>query len=154
MFFKGQIADQWSNLYLSGRQQLVNIADANSDFRNVLCGLRQGSILGPLLFLLYVNEIKAAVNCKLLLYADDSVLLVSEKHVLEIERILSVGTGAVSEWLCENRLSLHLGKTQTNIFGSKKRLSKCRLLHVTCNGSVFGSESEVTFIGSILDQTL
>ena len=93
----GQIAVQWFNSYLSGRQQLVNIADTNLDFRNVLCGVPQGSILGPLLFLVYVNDMKAAVKCKLLLYADDSALLVSGKDVLEIERILSVELGAVSE---------------------------------------------------------
>ena len=79
---------------------------------------------------------KAAVKCKLLLYADDSTLLVSGKDVLEIERIFSVELGAVSEWLCENRLSLHLGKTQSILFCSKKRISKCSELHVTCNGSV------------------
>ena len=150
----GQIATQWFNSYLSGRQQLVNIADTNSDFRNVLCGVPQGSILGPLLFLVYVNDMKAAVKCKLLLYADDSALLVSGKDVLEIERILSVELGAVSKWLCENRLSLHLGKTQSILFGSKKRISKCSELHVTCNGSVIGSESEVTYLGAILDHTL
>ena len=143
----GQIAVQWFNSYLSGRQQLVNIADTKSDhFRNVLCGVPQGSILGLLLFLVYVNDMKAAVKCKLLLYADDSALLVSGKDVLEIERILSVELGAVSEWLCENRLSLHLGKAQSILFGSKKRISKCSELHVTCNGSVIGSESEVTYL--------
>ena len=54
---------------------------------------------------------KAAVKCTLLLYADDSALLVSGKDVLEMERILSVELGAAIEWLCENRLLLHLGKT-------------------------------------------
>ena len=130
---------------MSGRQQLVNIVNTNSDFRNVLCGVSQGSILGPFLFLVYVNDMKAAVNFKLLLYADDSALLVSGKDVLEIEFILSVELGAVSEWLCENRLLLHLGKTQSIVFGSEKHISKCSELHVTCNGSVIGSESEVTY---------
>ena len=65
----GQIAVQWSKSYLSGREQLVSIADKRSDFRTVSCGVPQGSILGPLLFLIYVNDMKAAVNCKLLLYA-------------------------------------------------------------------------------------
>ena len=150
----GEIAVQWFNSYLGGRQQLVNIADTNSDFRNVLCGVPQGSILGSLLLLVYVNDMKAAVKCKLLLYADDSALLVSGKDVLEIEKILSVELGAVNQWLCENRLSLHLGKTQSILFGSKKRISKCSELHVTCKGSVIGSESEVTYLGAILDQTL
>ena len=86
--------------------------------------------------------------------SNDSALLVSGKDVLEIEEILSVELGAVNEWSCENRLSLHLGKTQSIVFGSKKRISKCSELHVTCNGSVIGSESEVTYLGAILDQTL
>ena len=94
---------------------------------------------------------KAAVKCKLVLYADDSALLVSGKDVLEIEMVLSVELGAVSEWLCENRLSLHLGKTQYYLFGSKKRISKCSELHATCNGSVIGSEFVVTYLGAILD---
>ena len=120
----GQIVVQWFNSYLSGRQQLVNIVDTNSDFRNILCGVPQGFILGSLLCLVYVNDTKAAVQCKLLLYAGDSALLVSGKDVLEIERILSVELGAVSEWLCENRLSLPLGKTQSILFSLKKRISK------------------------------
>ena len=95
----GQIAVQWFNSYLSGRQQLANIADTNSDFRNVLCGVPQGSILGPLLFLVYVNDMKTAVKCKLLLYADDSALLVSGKVVLEIERILSVELGVSANFV-------------------------------------------------------
>ena len=78
-----------------------------------------------------VNDMKAAVACKLLQYADDTALLLSGKDVLEIERILSVELGAVSEWLCENRLSLHLGKTQSILFlfGLKKRISKCQGPH-------------------------
>ena len=142
----GQIAVQWFKSYLSGREQLVSIADKSSDFRTVSCEVPQGSKLGPLLFLIYVNDMKAAVKCKLLLYADDSALLVSGKDVSEVERTLSMDIGAVSEWLCENRLLLHLGKTQSILFGSKKRLTKCSELHVTCDGCVIGSESEAGYV--------
>ena len=90
----------------------------------------------------YVNDIKAAVKCRLLLYVDNSALLVSGKYDLEIERILSVELGAVkSKWLCENRRSLHLGKTQSILLGAKKRISKCGELHVICDGSAIGSDS-------------
>ena len=71
----------------------------------------QGSILGPLLFLIYVNDMKAAVQCKLMLYADDSALLVSGKDMSEIEETLSMELTSVSEWLTDNKLSLHLDKT-------------------------------------------
>ena len=69
---------------------------------------------------------KAAVKCKLLLYADDSALLASSSDVSEIEDVLSRELESVSEWLVENRLSLHLGKTESILFGSYKRLAKRR----------------------------
>ena len=67
---------------------------------------------------------KAAVNCKLILYADDSALLVSGKDVVKIEQALSRELKAVNEWLEENRLSLHLGKTQIYYFWVKKEFTK------------------------------
>ena len=137
MIFKINLNIQWFKSYLSDREQLVNIADTSSEFKTVSCGVPQGSILSPFLFLIYVNDMNVAVKCKLLLYADDSAILVSEKDVSKVERTLSMELGAVSEWLCENRLSLHLGKTQSILFGSKNRLTKCSELHVTCNGCVF-----------------
>ena len=60
-----------SNDCLEDRQQIVQIGDTHSDSCSIKCGVPQGSILGPLLFLIYVNDMRAAVSCKLLLYADD-----------------------------------------------------------------------------------
>ena len=97
---------------------------------------------------------KAAVKCKLLLYADDSALLASSSDVSEIEEILKRELESVSEWLAENRLSLHLGKTESILFGSNKRLAKCKELNITCNGINIGSGSEVTYLGVTLDQNL
>ena len=68
---------------------MVNVNGVESDPAGITCGVPQGSIIGPLLFLLYVNNMKAVVNCELLLYADDSALLVSGKDVDNIESLLS-----------------------------------------------------------------
>ena len=130
----GQAALKWFDSYLGGREQTVEISGVFSEFRTVTCGVPQGSILGPLLFLIYVNDMKAAVKCKLLLYADDSALLASSSDVSEIEEILKRELESVSEWLSENRLSLHLGKTESILFGANKRLAKCKELNITCNG--------------------
>ena len=80
---------QWFKSYLSDRQQLVDINGTHSSPSEITCGVPQGSILGPLLFLLYVNDMQAAVSCKLLLYADDSALIVSGKDITVIETELT-----------------------------------------------------------------
>ena len=83
-----QVAIKWIASYLGDRQQIVQIGDTHSFY--IKCGVPQGSILGPLLFLIYANDIRAAVNCKLLLYADYSALLTSGKDVSEIECVLGM----------------------------------------------------------------
>ena len=130
----------------------VEISGVFSEFMTVTCGVPQGSILGPLLFLIYVNDMKVAVKCKLLLYANDSALLASSSDVSEIKKILKREVESVSEWLAENRLSSDLGKTESILFGSNKRLAKCKELNITCNG--IGPGSEVTYPAVTLDQNL
>ena len=147
-----QAAVNWFDSYLGGKVQAVESAGVFSEFRSVTCGVPHGSILGPLLFLIYVNDMKTAVNCKLLLYADDSALLASSSDVSEIEDVLSRELESVSEWLVENRLSLHLGKTESILFGSNKRLAKRGELHITCNGNDMESGERVTYLGVTLDQ--
>ena len=97
---------------------------------------------------------KAVVKCKLPLYADDSALLASSSDVSEIEDVLSRELESVSEWLVENRLSLHFAKTDSILFGSNKRLAKRRELHITCNGNDIESGAKVTYLGVTLDQNL
>ena len=97
---------------------------------------------------------ETAVNCKLLLYADDSVLLVSGKNPAEIESKLSSELSSVSDWLIDNRLSLHLGKTETILFGSKSKIKSNQSLNVVCNGTKINSCSTVKYLGAVLDQTL
>ena len=76
---------RWFQSYLSGRTQLVDVHGTCSSFTNVTCGVPQDSILGPLLFPIYVNDMAGAINEKILLYADDTAILVSDKHVNAIE---------------------------------------------------------------------
>ena len=72
-----ELSIRWLRSYLTGRVQVTDIDGTMSVAKGITCGVPQGSILGPLLFLLYINHMSAAVKCKLLLYADDSVLLAS-----------------------------------------------------------------------------
>ena len=74
--------------------------------------------------------------------------------VSEIEGVLSRELESISEWLEENRLSLHLGKTQSILFGSNKRLRTSNKLHVVCNGKNIEPDIEVIYFGVNLDQFL
>ena len=125
-----------------------------SEPKGVTCGVPQVSILGPLLLLLYVHDMASAVRCKLLLYADDSALIASGKNVADIESTLSYELEYVSNWLIDKQLSLHLSKTQSILFGTKRRLSTGVKLNVICNGNVIESKSNVTYLGVTVHQFL
>lgn len=113
---------KWIQSYLSGRVQMADVGRMLSGPKTLNCGVPRGSILRPLLFLLYINDMKAACSCPLFLYADDSALLVTGE-CLETTRIsLGKELQKVSSWLCDNKLSLHLDKTECIVFGSRHKL--------------------------------
>lgn len=145
---------RWFNSYLSDRRQLVDVSGVHSSTANISCGVPQGSILGPLLFLIYVNDMSAVVKNKLLLYADDSGILVSGKCKADVERALEEDLHLVSEWLVDNKLSLHLGKTESILFGSKHRLRSNSSLDIKCNGTNIKPTSSVKYLGATIDQSL
>ena len=79
----------------------------------ISCGVPQGSILGPLLFLLYVNDMPEAVHSDLFLYADDSGLTFQHKDVHTTEHQLNKDFAYLSEWFVDNKFSIHLGEGKT-----------------------------------------
>ena len=83
-----------------------------------------------------------------------NTLIASGKNVADIESTLSSELEYVSNWLIDNKLSLHLGKTQSILFGTKRRLSPGVKLNVICNGNVIESKSNVTYLDVTLDQFL
>ena len=144
----------WIRSYLSDRKQIVNVNKVDSDPRNITCGVPQGSLLGPLLFLCYVNDMPVSVKCKLILYADDSALLISHKNPQYIADMLSRELDSCREWLIDNKLSLHLGKTESILFCSKYRIRKSGAFLVTCNGEKIAPTTSAKYLGVTLDQNL
>ena len=114
----------WYKSYLSNRMQFVEVNGERSALGSVTCGVPQGSILGPLLFLIYVNDMPSEVKCDLYLYADDSALMVSDQQINVIESKPGDNLLALSIRLEENKLSLHLRKTESILFGSKNKLKQ------------------------------
>ena len=82
---------EWFKSYVSERMFLINIENELSEFGKISCGEQEGSILGPLLFLIYINNMPQAVSSTLLLYVDDSCILYQHKDVMKTERRLNEG---------------------------------------------------------------
>ena len=83
----------------------------------------QGSIFGPLLFLLYINDMPQAVDCDLFLYADDTCLLFQHKDLERIKEELTKTFSNICDWFVDNKLSIHFGedKTKSILFSTKNR---------------------------------
>lgn len=145
---------QWIQSYLGGRDQVVDVSGTLSKPLSLSCGVPQGSILGPLFFLLYINDMKAACDCNLLLYADDSALVVSHHNKDEVERTLSSELQKVSIWLAENKLSLHLGKTESILFGSCVKLRRSPGLNIKVGNTEILSKDTVSYLGCVLDSKM
>ena len=106
--------------YLNNRQQCVKIGNTQSDFLTIKCGVPQGSVLGPLLFLLYINDIqKSSRILKFILFADDTSVLHSLKNTLLLEQEINEGLEEVTQWLNANKLSLNLDKTNLYFYQNK-----------------------------------
>ena len=119
---------QWFTSYLVNRQQLVDVAGTHSTLINLTTGVPQGSILGPLLFIIYMSDIyEASKSFHAILYADDTSLYSSlgsfnvnltgnnsDKHTLSIK--INNELSNIQEWLNVNKLSLNVNKTKYMIF--------------------------------------
>ena len=113
----------WFRSYLTNSTFLVNVEKSFSVPGKIECGVPQGSILGPLLFLLYVNDMPGAVGCEMLLYADDTCLVFQAKDIDTLSERLNTEFNKLCDWFIDNKLSIHFGedKTKSILFTGKKR---------------------------------
>ena len=114
----------------------------------------QGSILGPLLFLLYINDVPYALSkSNAYLYADDTGIFYQHKDTTEIESVLNTDFANICEWFVDNKLSIHFGedKTKCILFSRKKNLPK---LNITYKGIKIKQHEMVEYLGCLLDANL
>ena len=107
----------WVSSYLSDRKQAVWINHVLSDWLDVTVGVPQGSILGPLLFIIFANDLPHSLTCPLDSYADDSTLTSTKKTVEEVNSELNENCALVSTWMWKNQLCLNADKTHLLVTG-------------------------------------
>jgi hypothetical protein len=119
------VMHSWFASYLTNRLQFTSVDNVNSGLAMVTCGVPQGSVLGPLLFLIYMNDIVNTVpgnNVKL--FADDTNLFVSGTDSCLLNQTANEYIQLLNDWLLANRLSLNLDKTCYMIFPAKKVIAQ------------------------------
>ena len=111
--------------YLNNRVQAVNIGHtySMSNFQGIKVGVPQGSILGPLLFIIYVNDLPHCVDCKTVMYADDTTLLFHSSDQVSLQIDLDSNLNRIAQWFNRNKLTLNIKKTKLMLFGTLQRIS-------------------------------
>jgi len=119
--FRG-ITLEWFKNYLSDRAQYVYYNECKSNVKNITCGVPQGSILGPLLFILYVNDIVHTSSIlKFVLFADDTTILYSHKNLPDKIEMINTELLKVTNWFKANKLSINVTKTNFMIMGTPQK---------------------------------
>jgi hypothetical protein len=145
---------QWFESYLSNRTQCVCINDVLSNPTLIKCGVPQGSILGPLLFTLYVNDIEYASKLlKFVMFADDTNLLLSDTNLDVLISTMNIELLKVTNWFKINKLSLNIKKTHFMIFHPRQK-PITYTVHLTIDGINLERVTYTKFLGVIINENL
>ena len=142
--------------YLSSRLQVCNYQNKFSGAREIVCGVPQGSILGPLLFLLFVNDLPNCLsNSTPCLFADDTNLSLSGTDRADLELKANHELILINNWLEANRLHLNVAKTEFLLIGTRQRLALLNELPILKIGeNIVKNVSTTKTLGVIVDQNL
>ena len=137
--------------YLSGRFQYTLIDGQRSPLLPVTCGVPQGSVLGPFLFSVFINDLPSVTNMSATLFADDACFNLGHENPLTLQCHVNGELEKISAWFRENRLSLNVEKTNFIVIHRRNKPIK---LHIKLNGVQLSENDQVKYLGVTIDQKL
>ena len=139
----------WFTYYLQDRRQLCKVNGVSSRIEEIYCGVPQGSCLGPLLFIVYINGLPFCLeNCQVTMYADDTSISFTAKSVNDLNMRLNKEFDSLRKWFQGNKLSLNVLKTQAMVIGSRPNLKKISTKLVKPPSFTIGG-SDVEMVGNV-----
>ena len=151
--FRG-ICNSWLRSYLTGRKQFVHVGGKNSSAREVKHGVPQGSVLGPLLFLIYINDLPNSLRfCLPHIFADDTALLYIERSPKALQKRINIDMKLLLKWLNANKISLNIAKTEIILFKHKLKTIKFRF-KIKLDGKRLIFKDYVNYLGVLIDKHL
>ena len=147
------VALSWFKSYLNNREQFVNLNGQRSSFSKVECGVPQGSILGPLLFLIYINDLSNISKVlDFILFADDTNIFFSHKDNI-LSETLNSELSTLTQWCNASKLSINFKKSNYMIFLPRQKRQRLDML-ININTNKIERVKETVFLGVILDENL
>ena len=136
--------------YLTNRYQYVSYNNTNSKILPIKCGVPQGSVLGPVLFLMYINDLPNITNkCNFTLFADDTTLTFKSHKLNDLEKEINSTLVLICDWLCGNKLVLNIDKTKLILFHRTRVKHK---LNIKINNIAIKQSTNFKFLGILIDE--
>jgi hypothetical protein len=147
------VANKWIESYLANKSQYVNIDSHISQNLPVRCGVPQGSILGPLLFLIYINDISNSTTENILSFADDTTVFLSDADPASLFHRANSSLKAIFNWFCANKLALNATKTQYMVIQPATKKRDLSDYSITINGEILSQATSCKFLGITIDDS-
>lgn len=145
----------WFSEYLSGRSQRVCIESTYSEWANITKGVPQGSILGPLLFLIFVNDLPDVVTkCSINLYADDTTIYYSDRDPVKVQSVLNTDLDLIANWIKINGLPINVAKTQFMILSRRAMKPENSSIKIELQGTEITKTDTIKYLGLLIDSNL
>ena len=148
---------KWLKNYLTDRYQCTLANNIVSNKQLITCGVPQGCVCGPLLFLIYINDLASVLEyCRVSLYADNTVIYLANQNVNDALELVQKDLNNLSEWCTRNKLTINSKKTKYCIYGMRSNIKKSKTINtvLSLNNNILDRVCSYKYLGFILDDHL